>query len=361
MDPLAHTLVGLALAKSGLEKRSGFATTALVIGANLPDVDGVTYLISSDLALLIRRGWTHGIAAVLVLPLALAGVLVLLDRALGRKRARFRALLPLSFLAVATHPSLDWLNPYGMRWLMPFDEMWFYGETLFIVDPWMWLALGGAVFLATSRGRVRMLGWMVVAGATAFLVWTGPFDSIAGKLLFVSGIAIFALLRLRRLPQTERGLKRLQRGALVFAGVYVLSMAALSTAARHFTLAELRERGIEVEELMVDPVPMTPFIKGVVAKTSSDYRYGTFFFWPSMTLTLADDAIPRPEPSPIVARALAQPEVRGFANWTRFPWAEIIEEPEGYRVILHDARYATNRNRGGFGTSVVFLPRLTNP
>jgi hypothetical protein len=41
MDPLAHTLVGLALAKSGLEKRSGYAAAALVIGANLPDVDSI--------------------------------------------------------------------------------------------------------------------------------------------------------------------------------------------------------------------------------------------------------------------------------------------------------------------------------
>jgi inner membrane protein len=359
MDNLAHTLVGLTLAKGGLEKRSAFATTALVIGANLPDVDGVTYLVSSDLALLIRRGWTHGIAAILVLSLVLASALVLIDRAIGRRSVHFRAIFPLSLLAVATHPLLDWLNPYGMRWLMPFENMWFYGETLFIVDPWMWLVLGGVVFLATSRGIVRMLIWTMLAFGTAFLVWTGPFDSIAGRVLFVTGIAIFALIRLRRPPQTERGLQMLQRGALVFIVFYVLSMMVLSTTARRFTLAEFRERGIEVENLMVGPVPMTPFTKDVVARTPQDYRYGTFLFWPSVRLILAEDAIPRPEPSPVVARALVQPEVRGYANWARFPWAEVIDVPEGYRVILHDMRYATNGN-GGFGTSVVVLPRTAD-
>ena len=356
MDNLAHTLVGLAFAKSGLEKRSAFATTTLVIGANLPDVDGVTYLVGSDLALLIRRGWTHGIAAILVLSLVLASAMVLLDRSLGRGRVRFRAILPLSLLAVATHPLLDWLNPYGMRWLMPFENTWFYGETLFIVDPWMWLVLGGAVFLATSRGTVRMLIWTVVASGAAFLVWTGPFDSIAGKILFLTGMAIFALIRLGPLPQTERGLEMLQRGALVFIALYVISMMALSSAARRFTLAEFRQRGIEVENLMVGPLPMTPFTKDVVARTAQDYRYGTFLFWPSMKLILSENAIPRPEPSPVVARALVQPEVRGFANWARFPWAQVVEVPEGDRVILHDMRYATNGN-GGFGTSIVVLPR----
>jgi hypothetical protein len=72
VDPFAHALVGLTLAKSGLEKRSPFATTALVIGANLPDVDGVNYLISADQALYFRRGWTRGFAAILVWPLVLA-------------------------------------------------------------------------------------------------------------------------------------------------------------------------------------------------------------------------------------------------------------------------------------------------
>ena len=31
---------------------------------------------------------------------------------------------------------------------MPFSDRWFYGDTLFIVDPWLWLILGGAVMLA---------------------------------------------------------------------------------------------------------------------------------------------------------------------------------------------------------------------
>ena len=220
--------------------------------------------------------------------------------------------------------------------------------------------LGGAVFLATSEGIVRIAAWMAAAIVTTLLVW-GGLSGPAGGMLFISGVAIFAALRLLRRPRTEAGIERLQRQALVFLGVYVLSMAAFSGAARRFTFAELHKRGIEAEDLMVGPVPMTPFTKDVVVKTPRDYRYGSFSFWPSATLTLAEEAIPRPESSPIVARALAQPEVRGFANWSRFPWAEINEERGGYRVILRDARYSTNRVGNGFGTSVVFLPRITIP
>ena len=42
MDNLCHTLVGAALAQSGLKRRSPLGTVTLLIGANLPDVDVIS-------------------------------------------------------------------------------------------------------------------------------------------------------------------------------------------------------------------------------------------------------------------------------------------------------------------------------
>ena len=69
MDPLAHTLVGAALAETGLQRTTALATPTLVIAANLPDLDVVTRFAERDTALLFRRGLTHGAAAMVVLPL----------------------------------------------------------------------------------------------------------------------------------------------------------------------------------------------------------------------------------------------------------------------------------------------------
>jgi inner membrane protein len=354
MDPIAHTMVGATLARSGLENRSRFAAAALVIGANLPDVDGVTYFVGGDLGLYFRRGWTHGLPAVVLWPFLLALALVGLDRLLGSKRARFSALLPVSFLAVLTHPVLDWMNTYGVRFLMPLDGRWYYGDALFIVDPWLWLTLGGALFLST-RGKVLALAWVLPAVPATLLVWNGAAGLLPAKLLFATGLLVVTALRTVGISGRESWIPLLNRGALALAAAYIVAMVALSSFARREALAQAAAQGIDVEELMVGPKPITPFEKDVVLQTGEGYRYGTLTLLPSPRLELGEEVIPRLDDSPLVTRALAHPDVRGFANWARFPWAEVEERPDVVLVHLRDARYARGRATG-FGSATVSLP-----
>ena len=73
MDNLCHTLVGAALGEAGLKRRTPLAMATLLVGANLPDVDAVTYVYAdSPTSFAFRRGWTHGVLAMAVLPI-LAG------------------------------------------------------------------------------------------------------------------------------------------------------------------------------------------------------------------------------------------------------------------------------------------------
>jgi membrane-bound metal-dependent hydrolase YbcI (DUF457 family) len=143
MDPIAHTLVGASLAQTGLKRLSTFGTLTLLLAANAPDIDAFTMFLGRDVSLGARRGWTHGVLAIAVLPVALAGLVWLLGRIRaprdGAQAPHFTPLLVLSGVGVLTHPLLDWLNTYGIRLLMPFDGRWFYGDALFIVDPWVWL------------------------------------------------------------------------------------------------------------------------------------------------------------------------------------------------------------------------------
>ncbi len=75
------------MAEAGLKRKTALATVTLIIGASIPAVDAVTKFVSSDYALQVRRGWAHGILALLVWPFLLTGAMLGVDRL---QRWRFR-------------------------------------------------------------------------------------------------------------------------------------------------------------------------------------------------------------------------------------------------------------------------------
>ena len=358
MDPITHTLLGAALAQTPLRQKTAYASAALIIGANLPDIDGLAMLADSDTALLLRRGWTHGIAAILLLPLVLTGLLVLWNR-FTKHTSRvesppldIRALLGLSYLAMATHPSLDWLNNYGMRWLMPFDGNWFYGDAVFIVDPWIWLLLGGSVFLSHSRRWWDICGWATFALFAGLLMISSVPGLIPAKILWLASLGAIILLRLRRVDLDTTASYRLAIGAVTATAVYIGAMLATSQYASYAVAKALASRGLRVEKLMVGPTPVTPFVRDVVAQTPDGYRYGIVRLLPRFEFELSPDSLPLLPQTRAVRIATASPKVRGFMNWARYPFAEIEAGDSGFTVYLLDARYTRSR-RIGFGSARV--------
>lgn len=166
MDNLTHSLVGALIGQAGLKRKTGLAMPALIIGANLPDVDATCTVYGIE-SLAMRRGLTHGPIAWVLLPLVLAAILYGYDRWQTRRGKRPNGRLPvhfgwlytLSFIACLTHPALDWLNSYGIRLLEPFSSHWFYGDILFIIDLWLWLALGVATWLSLRREKRETGNW----------------------------------------------------------------------------------------------------------------------------------------------------------------------------------------------------------
>ncbi len=288
-------------------------TATLLIGANLPDVDVLAYFWGPAADLAFRRGWTHGILALVLWPFLLTGVMLLLDRVMRRaRRVSLPAagpvpgqLLLLSSLAILSHPILDTFNTYGMRWLMPFDGRWFYGDTLFIVDPWLWTALGLGVLLSRlGRG--------------------GP---------AAARIALWAS----------------------FAYVAAMGMSAL--AARRVAGAEIAAiSGEPVSRLMVSPLPVNPFRRSVVAEQGEVYRTAGFHWLsdrrvdPASVRVFSKGRMDHPAARSAAATTLG----RRFLGWARFPAVEI--EPAGndaFVVHFLDLRYA---DRPGVRFGSVSIP-----
>ncbi len=342
MDPLTHTLLGATLASTRLRDTTRLATAALVIGANLPDVDSIFYFTGQeDLALGFRRGWTHGILALVILPFLQTALLLAYAR-LTRKPVHAGALLGLSALAILTHPFLDWLNNYGLRWLMPFDGRWFYGDSVYIMDPWLWLILGAGWLAPRRATRVTVA---ILAACTLLLVYVVGQRS-PQYLPIVPAVALILFLALLWKPRVPW----IATAALVLAFAYI---------GARLTIHELTEarlaRMLGTTEVMASPHPIDPLRWFVVARTGDVYRYGRFTWRDGLRLN--PNRLPVPKPSPEYELAQRDPSIRGFVSWVRFPWYEIERTPAQTRVLIHDARYAVRRQPGGgFGGVEVVLP-----
>ena len=192
MDNLTHSLVGAVLGQAGLKRTTGLAMPALIIGANLPDVDAACFFwLEGTGHLAFRRGITHGPPALVLLPLVLAGLLWGWDRWQERRGTRPAARLPvrfgwlyaMAFIGCLSHPALDWLNVYGIRLLEPFSSQWFYGDMLFIIDVWLWALLITSVWWSRRRERAAVTTWARPAqvGIAASLAYIGVNGVISAR------------------------------------------------------------------------------------------------------------------------------------------------------------------------------------
>lgn len=301
MDNVCHTLVGAACARAGITRPTRFAAATSMIAANLPDLDVLVFFTGVP-SVAFRRGWTHGTLAQVVLPAALAAVMVLAGRRSAAKDGEseppaFVPLAILSYVGVLSHVFLDYLNSYGVRLLMPFSGRWFYGDALFIIDPWLWLLLGAALMVRPDDG---------VRTARAFLA---------------------------------------------VAMAYILCMMASARAAETVVLNAWRQEHGTPRSLMVGPAPFDPFAKTVIIDAGTHYRTGTFT-WLPRRLTFSDRAVMKNDENPATVEARGDPRIAGILVWTRFPVWEVLPTPGGLRVSLHDMRFG-NVQRGGFAASTV--------
>ena len=294
--------MGAALGKAGLARRTTLGMSTLVIANNLPDID-VAVFATNTLVMSFRRGWTHGVLAQAVLPLVLAGSMLAYDRLVVQKRANPPAaakageLALLAYIGVLAHVFMDFLNSYGVRLLMPFSGRWFYGDALYIVDPWLYLALGSGWWLASRReqrgvGDAAKPARIGVALALAYM-------------LVMLGSNVMARAEVRK--------------GLVRAG---------------------RPAGTRV---MVTPVLVNPFKREVVIDAGGRYEKGLVWFEPLPHFRPAGFGIDTDLDDPAVLPALQTPLARAFLAWSRFPFAAV--EPSG--IWLNDYRYA-NVGLGGW-------------
>ena len=366
MDNLTHSLVGLAAAKAGLERRSPYATFVCVAAANLPDVDIVGLAGGPAFYLKHHRGITHSIVGTLALAVAFPLLFCAAERAWasarGRDaRARVKGLLVCSLLLSASHPLLDWTNSYGVRPFLPWDGRWVYGDLLFVVDPWVWLALGGACFLL-AKGRRRAAVWglpALLVTAVFLVVATRPGGGVpAGAFVFwCAGLAIFFLLRRKGIGRRPGG--RAAAAALAAVALYCGALSLVQSRARWEAEAAARElAGREGERVLrvaatpvlADPLTWRCLAEGDRSNIRFDMTLGDFE--PEDLRDTARFEHPSGDVVEVVRRASEGYDARVLLDFARFPVARVLRADSGGWVVqFADLRFTEPGVRarpGGF-------------
>lgn len=305
MDNLTHSLAGWALGQAGLKTETRKGLAALILAANMPDIDVFFGWVPWE-PLAMHRGFTHGlVGGIVVMPPILAGLLWLLDRwQLSRGvtfrsglEMRWRWLVALCYIGAITHPLLDVLTTYSVQLLSPFSTLWFHSDGLFIIDIWIWLLLGCAIAFSKWKEK-RGLEW-------------------------------------RRPPQV----------AIAIGLAYIAINVAISQRAYSAVRQWARDR--PAEAIFASPPPFYSWRRDLVWREGDCYRrsrYAPFTGFGPVTdceATNMDD--------PLVREAIRRsPVLRKFLKWSILPQARVERSRCSAKVTIGDARYGSGgRSRLG--------------
>lgn len=381
MDTLTHTLVGIAISRAGFKGRLPYATTALVIAANIPDIDlvagwnGVGFLST-------HRGLTHSLVALVVFTVLIAWGLrwaagyhyrrqeqkrrpatapaVAGSAAAGQPAVRnvrmedvwleaaddgragggigsggpqgmpgrrpplpgWGLCLALGFAGVGSHLLLDLTTAYGVRLLWPFSQHWFAADWMPAMAPWAWVFL---LFLLLAPMMLGLVGSEIGARrrphrrtATLALVVVAGWVGLRG----------FYHQRVTDLlAQTPvAGQKPLRVGAFPYTG---------SPGLWH-TVVEVKGR----------------YQLGMVDATAAQLL-------PPELAPLPPQTLFKPVVTPQIALAKSTAAAQIFLQFARFPFVYTQRRDDGgMTVLITDLRFATARQPPEMGLIVQEGPKL---
>lgn len=274
MDNITHALAGGLLAAGAITvaKRRGLVlpdhfgktvTLVTVVTAELPDVDllyaGPALGMGKLGYLLHHRGYTHTVLFALVAAIAVWLVTLAL-KSDARARGISRLLLALALAGAFSHLALDYTNNYGLHPFWPVANAWYFGDAVFIVEPWLWIVSIPVLFSTyTSRVARITLGALLTIILTA-AVFTGFVERTVVIALFVGTGAVIAAIWM--MPARAR----VTAGIVAWVLVDAVFMSASSRARRAVEL----ETGTTLLDVALTPNVSNPLCySGLVVEADS--------------------------------------------------------------------------------------------
>jgi len=182
MDPITHTLVGVAVGNAFFRKNIGKGTAPIMaLASNLPDVDAIVHLSGDPTAILMRRTFGHSLILIPILALGFAYILrrfyphISLGKVYG-----------MTLLAAFVHVFFDLVNSFGVVLLWPLTDWRPEFAIIFILD----LIITGLVLLplclclpSFMRQRIVPFSRIAIACVALYVGFCATSRYMAGQAL----------------------------------------------------------------------------------------------------------------------------------------------------------------------------------
>lgn len=268
MDNVTHSLIGILQARTlrPQDKTSPSSKAILwasVLGNNLPDLDFIIPPLISRSAsvtkleyLMHHRGYTHTGLGAMVMAAVFSGILVLVFRL--PKRIWWPRLFGVAVLGTFLHLFADSWNNYGVHPFWPISNRWFYGDSIFIVEPLLIFAL---LPLAVSevRSRVARVVLVVIGAALLAYSWVSRTTPFPIPLVFTVWVGFFGFIQWK------------------FRRTWPVTVAVATVLATFFTagsVARARLNSSAQRDLILSPSPGNPLCwRFLSLETGADDAY----------------------------------------------------------------------------------------
>ena len=312
MDPVTHFMTGAVLSRAGFNRKAAYATLAMTLAAEAPDLDVLWAFRGPVAGFEHHRGITHTFIAAPVIALVTTAVVWLIHKIrTGRFRSkptkappRWGLLWCFALIADLSHLLLDFTNNYGLRPFFPFNPRWYSWDIVFIIEP----LIIGALLLALIM------------------------PSLFG------------------LADREMGVKRTLfrgRGSAIAALVFIALLYAVRNAEHAHAINLVRNSTVTnapILRVSAQPEPINPFLWYVLIETPDYYQTATVHTRSDQIDTdSAENVIYKP---PVTKSTLAAKRSwlgKVYLDWSKWP---IIEDkgaiaPPDYKVDPPDPNWHT--------------------
>jgi inner membrane protein len=304
-------MTGVCLARAGFNRKAAYATVAMTLAAEVPDLDVLWSIDGPIAAFQHHRGWTHTFLGIPFEAAILVGAVWLFHRWRTRRPAsnkpskvpiRWGLLYCFSVIALLSHLLLDWTNNYGLRPFFPFNPRWYAGSFVFIFEPVLFLIL---LIALIAPSLFSLIGSEVGARRPAF----------RGQGWAIAGLLGMGTLWIVRFVEHQKAIQLAQTADL--NGAPVLRAAA-------------------------DPYPIDPFRWQTVVETPQFYQVSSADTF-NNTLATNNQAQIIYKPPTTLATLVAKRCWLGeiYLDWSQYPVvAETGTDPDGLTTVsFRDLRF----------------------